>query len=413
MVAGERKGVLSMASFESHKPVGSGGCPGLSKAHMAVVENYASPVFLGPPVCDELVALVEHLYTEEEADIVQHIKPYRARSAKGLAKQCGRPPQEVEKILRRLAYEKCTLVTFTVGKKDLYITMPIYPGTFDILFIGAEPREMTPWHKRCAELFDDLFYTGLVLTEYVNKGPLDAVRVLPIGEEIEGTQIALPSDRLEIALDRFEVFGLATCCCRQAKRLTGGTCTKEMETCVVMGGLAELFIKQGRFREISKKDVIEIKAEAESDGMVTWFKNQDGGKFGNIACSCCTCCCGIMRTISQFNVPGLVAPPHFIPQVDANKCTLCGKCVEACHVNAISLVEDGENKRLIFQQTHCIGCGLCLRACPNKARTLQEVPGYNEPPTGWLAYIGRYWFNYASNVLGVSRSRNKINKYAP
>lgn len=133
-----------MAELWNRTTSKSGSYPGVSRAHMAVIENYASPAMLGPPICDELVALVEHMYTEEEADIVQHIKPYRARSAKGLAKQCSRPPEEVEKILRRLAYEKCTLVTFTVGKKDLYITMPIYPGTFDILFIGAEPREMTP-----------------------------------------------------------------------------------------------------------------------------------------------------------------------------------------------------------------------------------------------------------------------------
>jgi electron transport complex protein RnfB len=384
----------------------SDGYAEISRAHMAVVGNYANPILLGPPVCDELVALIVHMYSEEEADVMQYIKPWRVRSAKGLAKQCGRPLEEVKQILQRLAYEKCTLITFTIGNEDRYLMLPIFPGTFDILFIGAEPREMTPWHQRSAELFEDLFYTGF-LNEYVGKAPIDAVRVLPIGEEIEGTQIALPSDRLEIVLDKFEVFGLATCCCRQAKRLAGGTCTKNMETCVVMGGLAELFIKQGRFHKISKKDVIEIKAEAEGDGMVTWFKNQDGGKFGNVACSCCSCCCGIMRTISQFNAPGLVAPPHFIPIVDATKCTSCGKCALACPVKAISLVEDGQDKRLLFKQTHCIGCGLCLRACPNKTRSLQEVPGYNEPPTGWLAYFRKYWVNYANDVLGVSNSRRK------
>jgi hypothetical protein len=260
---------------------------GVSKAHMAVVKNYSNPVMLGPPLCDELVALIKHLYTEEEADVLQHIKPYRARSAEGLAKQSGRPLEEVRRILHRLAYEKCTLITFAVRERDYYVTLPIFPGTSDIVFIGAEPREMTPWHQRAAELYEELFYTGFI-KDYVKKAPLDNVRVLPIGEEIDGTQIALPSDRLEVVLDRFEVFGLATCCCRQAKRLAGGSCTKNMETCVVMGGLAELFIGQGRIRKISKKDVIEIKAEAESEGMVTWLKNQEGGKFGNVACSCCS-----------------------------------------------------------------------------------------------------------------------------
>ena len=67
---------------------------GVSKAHMAVAKNYSNPVMLGPPLCDELVALIKHLYTEEEADVLQHINPYRARAAEGLAKQSGRPMEK-------------------------------------------------------------------------------------------------------------------------------------------------------------------------------------------------------------------------------------------------------------------------------------------------------------------------------
>jgi len=382
---------------------------GISKAHMTVVRNYSSPVILGPPVCDELVALIEHLYTEEEAEVMQYIKPYMMRAAEGLAKQTKRSLEDIKKILHRLAYEKCTLVTFAVGKKEFYMMLPIHPGTFDLLFIGAEPRKMSLWHQRSAELFEDLFHTQFLTDYYSDKSRLGVVRVLPIGEEIENSQIALPSDYLEVALDRHKVFGLATCCCRQAKRLVGGDCTKTMETCVVMGGLAEVFIKQGRFREVSKKDVIEIKAAAESEGMVTWFKNQDGSKFGNVCCSCCSCCCAVMRTITQFNAPGLIAPPHFIPRVDTAKCKFCGKCADACPMKAITLLEDGKDKRLVFKQSHCIGCGLCLRACPQRARSLREVPGYKEPPSGWMAYFGRYAFNFASNILRVSLDRNKRN----
>jgi electron transport complex protein RnfB len=387
-----------------------GAYSGVSASHMAVVNNFASPLLLGPPVCDELIALVEHLYTEEEADIVQYIKPSRAKSAKGLSKRCGRPLYEVEEILHRLAYEKCTLITFSVLQKDYYIILPIYPGIFDMVFIGSNPRKMTSWHKRAAQLFEDLFYTGFLTDYYNSDNRLDLIRVLPIGEEIQGTQSAVPAERLEEVLDRHKIFGLTTCCCRQSRRLVGGTCTKSMETCVVMGGLAELFIKQGKFREVSKKDVIEIKAEAESNGMVTWFKNQEGKKFGNICCSCCSCCCGIMRTISEFNAPGLISPPHFLPHVDHTKCNICGKCVESCHVKALSLLNDGDINRLIFEQKKCIGCGLCIRACPKGARSLKEVPVYNDPPVTWMAYFRKYTINLASNMLGVSYKRKKHKK---
>ena len=34
-----------------------------------------------------------------------------------------------------------------------------------------------------------------------------------------------------------------------------------------------------------------------------------------------------MRMVNEFNAPGMIAPPHFLPRLDAAKCTYCGKCV--------------------------------------------------------------------------------------
>jgi MinD superfamily P-loop ATPase len=57
-----------------------------------------------------------------------------------------------------------------------------------------------------------------------------------------------------------------------------------------------------------------------------------------------------------------------IPQVDANKCTFCGKCSEVCQYHAIVLVG---KKTLVFPQL-CHGCGSCTLVCPENA--INETP---------------------------------------
>jgi len=52
-----------------------------------------------------------------------------------------------------------------------------------------------------------------------------------------------------------------------------------------------------------------------------------------------------------------------IPQVDAEKCTLCGECGEICRFSAIVLV--GE-KVLVYPEL-CHGCGGCSLVCPADA----------------------------------------------
>jgi len=53
-------------------------------------------------------------------------------------------------------------------------------------------------------------------------------------------------------------------------------------------------------------------------------------------------------------------------EIDSQKCTGCGVCVEVCPLEAISLngglaVVDGET---------CTECGLCVSECPNDAIAL-------------------------------------------
>jgi ferredoxin len=354
-------------------------------------------------MCDELVSLVEHMFTEDEAEIAKHLKPWRPVTAAKLAASAGLPPQEVEEVLDVLAHDKHVIFSYGRGDKERFCILPIIPGTFENVLMRKSADSVTPWHIRFAQLHEELFSTGFTV-EYLHK-PVNSIRYLPVSEAIEAHPMAFPSDRLESILDRYEHFAIGVCQCRLTKQILDESCGRPLEVCTAFGNFAPEMVRRGQMKQASKKDVLEVKRSAEKEGLVTWMMNEESGKFVNCSCSCCGCCCGALRTISEFNTPGMIAPPHFIPGIDHQVCNSCSKCVSVCPMGALTLFEDGNEKRLVHKPERCIGCGLCVVACPEQALSLEEVEDYRKPPSGWPTYLARYSHNYLINGLKVWLSR--------
>ena len=66
-----------------------------------------------------------------------------------------------------------------------------------------------------------------------------------------------------------------------------------------------------------------------------------------------------------------------IIKIDEEKCNGCGLCAEACHENAIELVE---GKAKLISDEYCDGLGDCLPECPTGAITIieRESKAYDE-----------------------------------
>lgn len=60
----------------------------------------------------------------------------------------------------------------------------------------------------------------------------------------------------------------------------------------------------------------------------------------------------------------------FIPIVDENKCTMCGKCEDICRFSSIVIM----GKKLVTYSAMCHGCRGCELICPEKA----IIPGKRE-----------------------------------
>jgi len=57
-----------------------------------------------------------------------------------------------------------------------------------------------------------------------------------------------------------------------------------------------------------------------------------------------------------------------VPEIDADKCDLCGRCAEFCRYNALAILP---KRPLVFPEL-CHGCGGCTILCPQDAITEKE-----------------------------------------
>lgn len=57
-----------------------------------------------------------------------------------------------------------------------------------------------------------------------------------------------------------------------------------------------------------------------------------------------------------------------VPEVDQERCNLCGRCAEACQFHAIAVM----GRQVLVLPELCHGCGACVLACPEEA--IRELP---------------------------------------
>jgi Pyruvate/2-oxoacid:ferredoxin oxidoreductase delta subunit len=357
-------------------------------AHHTIMKHYSSPLLMGPPPSDMLLEIVMHMFTDEEAEFAALLPPLRPRTAAKVAKLAGRPVDEVERVLHNLAFNK--IVLLASGDPRKYTILPIVPGTFEMALMTNDLSTRNAWHQKFAALFERLWETGY-LAQYASAMNRPPVRYLPVTGLTKTLYMAWPSDLLEEILEPYHDFAVGHCQCRLAMQLVDKGCGKSTENCTVFGPLAKPLVERGMMRKSDRREILEIKKKAELEGLVTWTMNDGGDNRGNGSCSCCGCCCHALRGVRDFNTPGLISKPHFMPARDVAKCTVCAKCVKACPMGAWTLVD----KTISFNRARCIGCGLCAAACKKDALKLEPVPDARPP----LESMRRIWLGMAPGYL--------------
>jgi len=135
----------------------------------------------------------------------------------------------------------------------------------------------------------------------------------------------------------------------------------------VFGVGAQYYEENGLGRVIDLREAFKILDQAEEAGLVLQPSNSQ--QVVNI-CTCCGCCCQILKNLKALPAPARVAATNFFAVVDGERCTGCETCVNRCQMEAVRM--DGATAVVLGER--CIGCGLCVPTCPEGVLSLEQKP---------------------------------------
>ena len=207
---------------------------------------------------------------------------------------------------------------------------------------------------------------------------LPQMRTIPIGKSIRVDIPPQPFDTVSDLLKNSRgPFAICECICRKKQGMLGNACkaTDRTETCLAVGHLAQTAVTIKMGRAIDRDTAVSILEKNQAQGLVLQPSNTRDIDF---ICSCCGCCCGMLRMQQKLPKPVDFWASNFQAQIDTAACTGCGICAEKCQVDAVS--KQKKKKWYAVNRHQCIGCGLCVAACPAKAVVLEKTSEQTVPP---------------------------------
>lgn len=306
------------------------------------------------------IRLLQEIFTPREAGLAAEMDQEK-HSAGVIADRAGMPEREARKLLKDMVRKRLILVSRRENEL-VFGLMPFVVGIYEELL----PR----LNREIAELFEAYFQE----TEgrITGKG-LSVHRVIPVQEAIDFEVEIFPFEKASGLIENAKSWGVRDCICRVQKRLIGDPCDHPVENCLVFAPVEGAFDNSEVDRPISKEEAFRILRQAEDAGLVHTTGNyQDHNAY---ICNCCTCSCGILRSVAEFNNSSAVARSDFYAVIAEDLCLGCGDCLDRCQFKALVL----DDHLCQVDLANCVGCGLCVPACPEDALSLQRRPGGELP----------------------------------
>ncbi|MFX0083474.1 MAG: 4Fe-4S binding protein [Candidatus Hodarchaeota archaeon] len=311
------------------------------------------------------------MYSPEIAKIVQLLPVFpEAIQITEFANQVNIDKEELIEKLDEVSRKR-----FIVTRGKLYSLLDPFM-MYDVPFIVKENYE-GPDAKNFADLSRKFFIEDKYYKKWETswKGT-PYMRVLTVSEEIDPEHEIIPLEEVYSIIDKYSSFAVIACPCRLRAGISGvRECTDKypLHNCLQIGPGAELLGEDPGKKKISKQEAKEIMRQSAEVGLVLATDNT--AKFTSVICSCCECCCGMLRGLTEFDNPRAIARANFISSIDKDACTACETCVDRCKFNAITV-----NEFASVNSEKCIGCGLCAVTCPSDAITMkrferEQIPG--------------------------------------
>lgn len=306
--------------------------------------------------------LLAKIFTPAEARLASVMTQHTEPSA-DIALRTGVDAKEAHRTLKGMASRG--LVRFKKGDGQLLFALEPF-------IVGFYEAQLPRMDEEMAALFEQYYLESKGGIAQVEPG---VHRIIPVQEAIPHEITIFPYEQASQIIESAKAWGVRKCICRVQQQLIGKGCDHPVEACLTFAPIEGAFDHSSVDRAITKEEALRILRQTEEAGLIHSTGNYANGI--DYICNCCTCCCGVMRSVAEFGFPQAVARSDFYAVVDELLCMNCGDCLLRCQFNAISL---GEATAAI-DRTRCMGCGLCASICVVDALHLERRPaGETAPP---------------------------------
>jgi ferredoxin len=329
----------------------------------------------GAPPSDTLLRILQILFSEREAQLVAllPIKPFTAKKAAQIWKM---DLTEARNVLDELS-SRAILVDVEQNGETVYTLPPPMAGFFEFSMMRLRGDVDQ-------KVLGELFYQYMNVEE-------EFIRTLFVNGETQLGRVfvhepALSTDNVLHVLDyerASEVIqtathrGIGVCYCRHKMEHVGKNCDAPMDICMTFNTTADSLTRHGYARLVDVSEGMDLLQKAYDNNLVQFGENVR--ERVNFICNCCGCCCEALIAARKFGILNPVHTTNFLPVIDQDECTGCGKCVTACPVEAMTLVSANDphhpNRKMAkLDEEICLGCGVCVRTCAQNGLSLQSRP---------------------------------------
>ena len=316
------------------------------------------------------IKILKHIFTPEEAEIACCLS-YKFEPLKTIFSRAGHrvdSPKELKTCLNRIQ-KKGGIESKIKNGKIYYCNAPLIVGMYEYQLNRLTPEFIKDF---------DEYTSGKDFGIEFLSTKLPQMRTIPVAKSIHPHHKVSTFDEVATLIQQAEgPFVIYACICRKKKSLEGKSCKKtdRQETCLAIGSMAQMELQSGAGREITRDEAMSIIERNQKEGLVLQPSNTERAEF---ICSCCGCCCGMLRTHKILPKPLDFWASNFHAKVDKETCERCGACEKRCQVRAVNVSE--KKQPAVVNLDRCLGCGVCVPGCPTQSITLVKKPAEVRPP---------------------------------
>ena len=302
----------------------------------------------------------ELVVTPEEANMLLALPA----GAEELAEEFSLDVDTVKERMEKLVVKGVAIPLTKEGKEKYFL-----PRTAGHLFESAS--HVT--HRMVGDELLDIWKEWLE-TEHLDgcrlrweAGSPPGSRVFPLTEAVRDHAGMKYEEDIWARVEQARRIAVVDCPCRLVLK----KCDHTLQNCMLFDVGADVAMRRGAGRELSKQSAHELMKAWGEEGLVPQGPNR--AKLTNL-CWCCTDCCLVFYPQLTLGIQ-LVVPSRYQACVDQETCTGCQDCVERCPVEAIEMLSIAGSKKLkaYVDAEKCVGCGVCVVKCPADALGLKLV----------------------------------------